>query len=65
MQLAFLAAAQSLDDLRAWPGLDVHALTGDRRGQQSIRINSQYRICFVWVAPDADDADDVEIVDYH
>jgi proteic killer suppression protein len=61
-RLAFLAAVQSLDDLRAWTGLDLHALTGDRRGQHSIRINSQYRICFVWAAPDADD---VEIVDYH
>ena len=61
-RLAFLAAARSLDDLRAWRGLKLHALTGDRLGRHSIRINDQYRICFVWTAPDADD---VEIVDYH
>jgi proteic killer suppression protein len=61
-RLAYLAAARSLDDLRAWPGLRLHALTGDRVGQHSIRINDQYRVCFRWSAPDADD---VEIVDYH
>lgn len=61
-RLAFLAAAQSLDDLRAHPGLNLHALSGDRRGQHAIRINDQYRVCFIWLSPDADD---VEITDYH
>jgi len=61
-RLAFLAAAQSLDDLRAWRGLNLHVLTGDRRGQHAIRINDQYRICFYWIKTDADD---VEITDYH
>jgi toxin HigB-1 len=61
-RLAYLAAARSLDDMRARPGLNLHALTGDRRGQHAIRINDQYRVCFRWQAPDADD---VEIVDYH
>jgi proteic killer suppression protein len=61
-RLAFLAAAQSLDDLRAWRGLNLHALTGNRRGQHAIRVNDQYRICFIWIKTDADD---VEITDYH
>jgi toxin HigB-1 len=61
-RLAFLAAAASLDDLRAWPGLNLHALTGKRQGQHAIRINDQYRICFVWMKGDAYD---VEITDYH
>ena len=61
-RLAYLAAAQSLDDLAARPGLNLHALRGDRRGQQAVRINDKYRICFVW---SAGDADSVEITDYH
>lgn len=61
-RLAFLAAAQSLDDLRARPGLNLHALQRDRYGQQAIRINDKYRICFIW---SAGDASDVEITDYH
>lgn len=60
--LAFLAAATSLEDLRARPGLDLHALTKDRVGQCAVRINDRYRICFLW---SAGDAEDVEIVDYH
>lgn len=51
-----------LDELRVPPGNRLEALAGDRKGQQSIRINDQYRICFVWT--DAGPAD-VEIVDYH
>ncbi len=52
----------SLEALRAPPGNQLEALKGNRRGQHSIRINRQYRICFVWTAggPQA-----VEIVDYH
>ena len=61
-RLAYLAAAQTLDDLRAWRGLNLHALTGNRQGQYAIRINDQYRICFFWMSGDAAD---VEITDYH
>ena len=61
-RLAFLAAAQSLNDLRGRPGLNLHALGRDRAGQHAIRINDQFRICFVW---SAGDADEVEITDYH
>ena len=55
-------AAGNLDDLRIPPGNRLEALKGDRKGQHSIRINDQWRICFRWTqaGPDA-----VEIVDYH
>ena len=55
-------AAASLSDLRAIPGNRLEALTGDRSGEHSIRVNDQWRICFVWKEPDAFD---VGIVDYH
>jgi proteic killer suppression protein len=55
-------AAAALADLAARRGLRLEALRGDRRGQHSIRINDQYRICFRWRGHDAFD---VEIVDYH
>ena len=61
-RLAFLAAAQTLEDLRSWPGLNLHALRHERHGQYAIRINDQYRICFVWKKSDAAE---VEITDYH
>lgn len=61
-RLAFLSAVESLQDLLARPGLKLHALGGDRGGQYAIRINDQYRVCFFWVAGDADE---VEITDYH
>ena len=51
-----------LDDLKAPPGNRLEPLKGDRAGQHSIRINSQWRVCFVWTAQGAAD---VEIVDYH
>lgn len=54
--------ASSLNDLRAPPGNRLEALTGDREGQYSIRINDQWRVCFRWKDGDAYD---VEIVDYH
>jgi toxin HigB-1 len=54
--------AQVLDDLRAPPGNRLEALNGDRRGQHSIRINDQWRVCFVWRD---DGPHEVEIVDYH
>ena len=60
-KLVMLAAATRLDDLRVPPGNRLEALRGDRRGQHSIRINDQWRICFRW----NDGAEDVEIVDYH
>jgi plasmid maintenance system killer protein len=52
-KLAQLHAAQGLDDLRAPPGNHLEALAGDWRAQHSIRINDQYRICFVWKDGDA------------
>lgn len=56
------AVSGRLDDLSSPPANRLEALKGDRVGQHSIRINDQWRICFVW----ADDgANDVEIVDYH
>ena len=61
-KLMMLNNAQDLNDLRAPPGNRLERLTGDRRGQHSIRINDQYRICFEW---HNGDAYDVEIVDYH
>lgn len=61
-KLTQLDAAQTLDFLRSPPGNRLEALKGDRQGQYSIRINEQYRICFVWT--DNGPAD-VEIVDYH
>lgn len=54
--------ARSLDDLRAPPGNRLEAHAGDRKGQHSIRINDQWRVCFRWRDGDAWD---VEIVDYH
>ena len=51
-----------LDDLRVPPGNQLEALKGDRKGEHSIRINDQWRVCFVWKT---DGAHDVEIVDYH
>ena len=61
IRLELLDAATSLSDLRL-PGLRLEALRGDRKGQFSIRINDQFRICFNWRGRDAYD---VEIVDYH
>ena len=61
-KLAVLNAAHTLEDLRIPPGNHLEALRGDRKGQYSIRINLQYRICFSWKEGNAYD---VEIVDYH
>jgi proteic killer suppression protein len=63
-KLAVLDAAKSLDDLKVPPGNRLEALRGDREGQRSIRVNRQYRVCFVWDS-EAGDAYDVEITDYH
>lgn len=61
-KLAMLHTAQSLSDLKAPPANQLEALKGNRAGQHSIRINDQYRVCFVWRDGNATD---VEIVDYH
>jgi toxin HigB-1 len=61
-KLDMLDYAQALGDLRAPPGNRLEALAGNRKGQHSIRINDQWRICFVWT--DRGPLD-VEIVDYH
>jgi proteic killer suppression protein len=61
-KLAQLDAAQSLEFLKSPPGNHLEALRGDRRGQYSIRINDQWRICFKWTAVGPMN---VEIVDYH
>jgi proteic killer suppression protein len=61
-KLLVLDAATKLDELRSPPGNRLEGLKGDRKGQYSIRINSQWRICFRW---EDGDAWDVEIVDYH
>ena len=61
-KLAMLNRAASLDDLRVPPGNRLEAMKGDRVGQFSIRINDQYRICFIWIAVGPEE---VEIVDYH
>jgi proteic killer suppression protein len=61
-KLRMLHNSQSLQDLQASPANRLEKLSGDRRGQYSIRINDQWRICFVWREGDAYD---VEIVDYH
>lgn len=61
-KLDMLDAATRLNDLRSPPGNRLEALKGGRRGQWSIRINDQWRLCFRW---DGDGPEDVEIVDYH
>lgn len=61
-KLEMLDAAHRLDDLRVPPGNRLEALKGDREGQHSVRINDQWRLCFVWRDGGADQ---VEIVDYH
>ncbi|HPO14808.1 MAG TPA: type II toxin-antitoxin system RelE/ParE family toxin [Candidatus Hydrogenedentes bacterium] len=61
-KLAILNRAANLDDLRVPPGNRLESLKGNRTGQFSIRINDQYRLCFVWTS---EGAADVEIADYH
>ena len=62
MRLAQLNAATGLKDLALPPSNQLEQLKGDRRGQHSIRVNRQYRVCFEWKNGNAHD---VEIVDYH
>lgn len=61
-KLVMLDSAQRLEELLSPPGNRLEALRGNRAGQHSIRINDQFRICFVWTGRDAEF---VEIVDYH
>ena len=61
-KLVYLHSARDLRDLLAPPGNQLEALKRDRKGQHSIRINKQWRVCFRW---NAGNARDVEIVDYH
>ncbi len=61
-KMQMLDAAIRLIDLESPPGNRLHALHGDRKGQHAIRINDQFRICFVW---SDGDTFDVEITDYH
>lgn len=61
-KLEWMDAAAALNDLRSPPANQLEALKSDRSGQHSIRINAQYRICFVWTDSGPDQ---VEIVDYH
>jgi proteic killer suppression protein len=61
-KLRILDAAVTLQDLRVPPGNRLEKLKGNRAGQHSIRINDQWRVCYVW---DSGDAYDVEITDYH
>ena len=61
-KLRMINNAQTFADLRVPPANRLEKLKGDREGQYSVRINNQWRICFVW---EEGDASDVEIVDYH
>jgi proteic killer suppression protein len=57
-----LDSVTALNELKIPPGNKLESLAGDRKGQHSIRINDQYRVCFKWIGSNADQ---VEIVDYH
>jgi len=61
-KLRYLHAASDLRDLRSPPGNRLESLAGERKGQHSIRINDQFRVCFVWTT---EGPAGVEIVDYH
>ncbi|ACV08430.1 type II toxin-antitoxin system RelE/ParE family toxin [Jonesia denitrificans] len=61
-KLRQVGSAESIEDLRVPPGNRLEALKGNRSGQHSIRINDQWRICFVWTAAGPEE---VQIVDYH
>lgn len=61
-KLRYLNAAAALNDLKAPPGNKLEALRDDRKGQHSIRVNDQFRICFIWTL---EGPTDVEFIDYH
>ena len=62
MKLELLNAAKKVEELRIPPSNRLHVLLGDRKGQQSISVNDQFRICFTW---ENGNAYNVEVVDYH
>jgi len=64
LKLDRLEAAKALKDLAVWPGNRFEALAGDRKGQYSIRVNDQWRICFEW-SDGAPGPSNVETIDYH
>ncbi len=61
-RLISLDRAESLADLRSPPGMRLEAMQGDRRGQHSVRVNDQYRVCFTWTPRGPEG---VEFTDYH
>jgi len=61
-KLRIIHNAKDIRDIKALPGNRYEELKGDRKGQSSVKINDQYRVCFIW---QKNDAYDVEIVDYH
>ena len=61
-KLELIHAAKDVEDLRIPPGNRLERLSGERRGQHSMRVNAQWRLCFVWREGGAED---VELVDYH
>ena len=61
-KLQMLDAANDVNDLRVPPGNRLEALKGDRKGQYSIRVNEQWRLCFIWTS---NGAEEVEFCDYH
>jgi proteic killer suppression protein len=61
-KMLMIEAAEFIHDLRVPPGNRLETLSGDRKGQHSIRINDKWRICFTWTRAGASD---IEIVDYH
>lgn len=61
-KLELIHAAKDVEDLRVPPGNRLERLSGNRRGQHSIRVNAQWRLCFVWREGGAED---VELIDYH
>lgn len=61
-KLLMIDAAESLEDLRVPPGNKLEKLLGDRKGQHSVRVNDQFRVCFTWRKGDAWD---VQLTDYH
>ncbi len=62
LKLRYIQLAHEMADLYSPPGNRLEKLSGDRKGQYSIRVNQQYRICFQW---ESDGAKEVEFVDYH
>ncbi len=62
LKLRYIHLAHEVSDLRSPPGNRLETLGGNRKGQHSIRVNQQYRICFRWTS---NGAEDVEFVDYH